>query len=117
MIFFSILFFIFDKYESLNDCCMSLHLFYSAEYDRHLRYTAYFLKYCYLRAPSKGRIVSTNFVKIFFSYLAHSELKVLVLPFLQCALMFERSTCYVLFTEFGMSMDYSFEQQIGIWSY
>ena len=41
----------------------------------------------------------------------------LVLPFLQCALMFERSTRYVLLTEFGSSMDYSSEHRIRIWSY
>ena len=31
--------------------------------------------------------------------------------------LFERSTLYVLFNEFGTSMDNSFEQRIGIWSY
>ena len=41
----------------------------------------------------------------------------LVLPLLQCALMFERSTCYVLFTAFGTSMDYSFGQWMRICSY
>ena len=33
----------------------------------------------------------------------------LVLPFLQCALLFERSTCYAFITDFGTSMDYSFD--------
>ena len=32
-----------------------------------------------------------------------------VLPFLQCALLFERSTCYGFITDFGTSMDYSFD--------
>ena len=41
----------------------------------------------------------------------------LVLPLLQCALMLERSTLYVLFTDFGTSMDSSFVQRIRIWSY
>ena len=33
----------------------------------------------------------------------------LVLPFLQCALLFERSICYAFSTEFGTSTDYSFD--------
>ena len=33
----------------------------------------------------------------------------LVLPFLQCALLFERSTCYAFNTDFGTSTDYSFD--------
>ena len=40
----------------------------------------------------------------------------LVLPFLQRALMFERSTCYVLVTEFGTLMDHSFGQWMWICS-
>ena len=46
-----------------------------------------------------------------------TRLEHLVLPFLQCALMFERSTRYVLFTEFGTSMNYSLEQLTWIRSY
>ena len=41
----------------------------------------------------------------------------LVLPFLQCALLFEMSTCYVFISEFGTFMDYSFGQWMGICSY
>ena len=41
----------------------------------------------------------------------------LVLPFLHRALMFERSTCYAIFTDFGSFIDYSIGQRIGICSY
>ena len=40
-----------------------------------------------------------------------------VMPFLHSALMFERSTCYAIFTDFGSFIDYSIGQRIGIWSY
>ena len=31
--------------------------------------------------------------------------------------MFERSTCYAIFTDFDSFIDYSIGQQIGIYSY
>ena len=38
----------------------------------------------------------------------------LVLPFLHSALMFVRSTCYAIFSDFGFSIDYSIGQRIVI---
>ena len=47
----------------------------------------------------------------------HTPPEHVVLPFLQCALKFERSICYIVFTDFGTSMDYPFWQRMGICSY
>ena len=46
-----------------------------------------------------------------------TRLEDLVMPFLHSTLMFERSTFYVLFTEFGTFIDYSIGQQMGFRSY
>ena len=41
----------------------------------------------------------------------------MVLPFFHGALMFERFTCYILVTKFGMFMDHSIGQQKWICLY